>query len=77
MTETQITVKNVDEDTFKELKEAAVKHRMNIGSALTFAMHEWVQKMNVKKGKLADFTPFKGGPGTERVSEQVDEILYG
>jgi DNA-binding transcriptional regulator LsrR (DeoR family) len=77
MTDTQITVKNVDEETFKELKATAIKNKMNVGSALSIAMHEWVQKMNVKREKLLDFVPFKGGKGTERLSEQVDEILYG
>ncbi|MBI4153045.1 hypothetical protein HY497_00850 [Candidatus Woesearchaeota archaeon] len=28
-------------------------------------------------GKFTDLKPFKGGNGTEHVSEQVDETLYG
>ena len=77
MTETQISVKDVDEETFQELKAEAAKRKMKVGTALTLAIHTWLTKTNKPKEKLLDFKPFKGGLGTERLSEQVDEILYG
>ena len=73
---TQITVKDVDEKTFRELKAAAVKARMAVGRALTMAMHTWLTELEKPKKKLTDFEPVRGGPGTEKLSEQIDEILY-
>lgn len=29
-----------------------------------------------KRGKFSDLKPFRWGKGTERVSEEVDNILY-
>ncbi len=74
--QTQITVKEVDETTFQELKAYAVGHKMKVGSALTMAMHNWLTQMNQPKGKLSEVKTFKGGVKTKYLSEQIDEILY-
>jgi len=72
----QITVKDVDEPTFHELKAYAVKHKMTVGTALTMAMHTLMTSLKKRKGKLSDVESFVGGAGTERLSEQMDEVLY-
>ena len=78
MKTTQITVKEVDEKTFQELKAAAVKSKMTIGTALTLAIEQWVSSLRkTRLSKLSELKPRKWGNGTERLSEEVDEILYG
>lgn len=74
--ETQITVKDVDETTFHELKAYAVKHKLTVGRTLSLAIHSWLRQEKKPKLKLSDIKPFKGGKGSERYSEQVDEVLY-
>ena len=77
MTEIQISVKDVDEETFQELKAAAAKRKMKVGTALTLAMHEWVSSHRKPLLPLSSWKTIKSGKGNERISEQVDEILYG
>jgi len=72
----QLSVRDVDEEVFREFKAAAVRNRMTVGGALTLAMLKFRQELG-RKGRFTNFTPFKGGKGTEHVSEDVDEILYG
>ncbi len=82
MTKKMIAVRNVDEDTFRKFKAAATGENMNVGNALTAAMKQWTEEEKIKKyrhrGKrAAKIKPFSWGKGTEKTSEDVDEILYG
>ena len=73
---TQITVKEVDEKTFHELKAEAARRKMNVGTALTLAIHYWLSSKKPKKD-FVDWKPTSWGAGTERLSEQIDEVIYG
>ncbi len=72
----QLSVRDVDEEAFKEFKAAAVKNGMKLGGALNLAMEIFKDKLE-RKRKFTELKPIKGGKGTERVSEEVDKILYG
>jgi len=74
---TQITVKEVDETTFQELKSEAIIRKITVGTALTLAIENWLSSLKKTKGKLSELKPRNWGPGTEYTSEQADEILYG
>ncbi|MEK6955023.1 MAG: hypothetical protein AABW52_00025 [Nanoarchaeota archaeon] len=74
---TQITVKEVEEKTFQELKSEAANMKMSIGAALTIAIESWLSSIRKPKGSLLKWKPRDWGPGTENLSEQVDEIIYG
>jgi len=74
---TQITVKEVDEKAFQNLKAEAAKRKMTVGTALTWAIENWLSSLEPIRGRLSDLKPRDWGPGTERVSEEIDEILYG
>ncbi|MBS3175024.1 hypothetical protein J4440_04045 [Candidatus Woesearchaeota archaeon] len=74
---TQITVKEVDKKIFQELKAEAIKRKLNVGTALTLAMQNWLSSLRKKKKDLLDLKPSDWGPGTERLSEQIDEVIYG
>ena len=75
--ETQITVRDVDSATFREFKAEAVKNGLKLGTALTFAMEKFRTELTKKRRKFTDLKPIDWGKGTEHVSEQVDQILYG
>ena len=74
---TQITVKEIDEDSFKELKAFAAKGKITIGAALTLAIKKLLSQTRKKRKDLAELAPINWGPGTEHLSEQIDEVIYG
>ncbi len=72
----QITVKDIDEKTFRELKSYAIQNKVTVGRALTLAMHTFITHTHKPKRKLSSIKPFAGGPDTTHLSEQIDEVLY-
>lgn len=74
---TQITVRDVDSEVFREFKAEAIKKGLTLGSALTIAMGKFRNELGKKKQKFTSLKPIAWGKGTEQVSEQVDQILYG
>ncbi|MBM3233396.1 hypothetical protein FJZ18_04490 [Candidatus Pacearchaeota archaeon] len=85
MGKTFIAVRDVDEDTFRKLRARAIAERKKIGDLLTMLMKKYLEETqskslqdNLEKVKKAlDFRPIDFGPGNERLSEKIDEILYG
>ncbi|MBI4015925.1 MAG: hypothetical protein HY362_04370 [Candidatus Aenigmarchaeota archaeon] len=73
---TQITIRDVDTKTFREFKAASVSRGLKLGTAVTLAMEKFKSEIEGKE-KFAALKPIKWGKGTERVSEDVDKILYG
>ena len=74
---TQVTVRDVDSDVFREFKAVAVKRGMKLGTALTIAMEKFKSELGTKKQRFTALQPVSWGKGTEHTSEQVDDILYG
>jgi hypothetical protein len=72
----QITVRDVDQEVFREFKADATKQGLTLGKALTLAMKTFHMKTSKTK-KFSSLKPIYWGEGTEQVSENVDEILYG
>lgn len=76
MNSVNITVRDLDELTFKRFK--AVEEGMKLGEALTQAMEMWIKQGAVKpQASPLDIRPFNWGEGAERVSVEIDQILYG
>jgi hypothetical protein len=73
----QVTIKNVDEDAFSELKAEAARKKLPVGIALSLAIEKWLSESKKPKLQLANWSTMKGGPKTRLLSEQVDSILYG
>lgn len=73
----QVTIKNVDENTFREFKAVAVRRGVKLGAALTLAMEKFKGELLKKKDKFTNIKPINWGNGTEHLSEQVDKILSG
>ena len=78
---TDITFKNVDETVLRQFKAEAVLEGKTFGRALAEALLTWLQQRQLlrkkKKMKLSDLKPVDFGPGSERGSVEVDQIVYG
>ena len=48
----QLSVRDVEDRTFKEFKAQAVKEGLTVGRALTFAMRHWMEEEEDKKSFL-------------------------
>ena len=73
----QVSIKNVEDEIFREFKAESVREGLNVGKALTLAMKLWLEKKEQKPSmKLLKFKPANWGKGTERTSEEIDKILY-
>ncbi|MGB9716950.1 MAG: hypothetical protein ACPL4E_00710 [Thermoproteota archaeon] len=74
-------VRGIEEETYVRFREKAIAKRLRVGEALTLAMKEWLKKEEerekVNPRNLLKIKPFDWGPGSERTSEEIDEILYG
>ena len=84
MPKTFIGVRDVDVETFRKFRAKAITERKKLGDALTALMIRYLKEKEEKKEEhwkkvraFADAKPLNLGPGNERLSEQVDEILYG
>ena len=77
MAKIQVTVKNVDEEAFSELKAEAARKKLQIGIALSLAIEKWLSESKKPKLQLTNWNTIKGGAKTRLLSEQIDSILYG
>ena len=81
MEKTTIGVREVDEETFRKFRALAVANKLRLGEALTEAMKKLMKEKhtNIKRDKvkyLLEVKPFNWGRGTEKTSNEIDEILY-
>ena len=77
-----VTIRNIDGKLYKALKARAAVEGRTIGEVLGDAIKEYLflRKVRGRRGRgvrLADLKPVDYGPGNERLSEEIDEILYG
>ncbi len=70
-----LSVRDVDDDVFRDFKAEAVKKGLKVGKALTFAMQEWIDKSSPKKSFMR-LKPMDWGKGTENSSMEIDKVLY-
>lgn len=72
-----VSVKDVDEQMFREFKAESVRDGLNIGKSLTQAMKLWLDRKEKKpRMSILNLKPKDWGKGTERASEEIDKILY-
>ena len=74
-------IRDLDEETFRKLRAAAIEENMNVGDAMNAAMKKWLaEKGKKQKPDPKNFLKMKGfiNPGKKvRWSEEIDETLYG
>ena len=73
------TIRNLDEGAYRELKARAALSGKTIGELMTEAIRGYLARPTAltKRGSLRDLTPEAYPKGNERLSEQVDAIVYG
>jgi hypothetical protein len=78
MTSMNVTIRNLDASVFRKFKARAVEEGMKLGDAVAQAMDMWTKRRTGKPhASLLDIKPFDWGEGTEKVSVEIDRILYG
>ena len=72
------TIRNLDEDAYRSIKARAALDGKTIGQAVSEAMRAYVARPRVgaQLGTLGDLVPEAYPKGTERLSEEIDAIVY-
>jgi plasmid stability protein len=73
------TVRNLDADAYRRLKARAALDGKTVGEALNEAIRAYLARPELfpKRGSLRDLVPERYGKGNERLSEEIDAIVYG
>lgn len=73
------TIRNLDEGAYRRLKARAAAEGKTIGEALNEAMEVYAKLGAVfpKTGSILDLKPVDFGKGSERLSEEIDAVVYG
>lgn len=73
------TIRNLDEALYRELKAQAVRTGKTIGELVNEAIRRYLERPGLppKRGSLRDLTPEAYPEGNERLSEQIDAVVYG
>ena len=74
------TIRGIDAIVYREAKAQAARRSMPIGKAVSEALRMWLDAAATrfrKKKKLFDIKPMHYGKGTENLSKEIDEVLYG
>ena len=72
-------VRNLDEAAYRELKARAALAGKTIGETLTDAIWSYVGRPGPgrKTGSVLDLRPERFPKGNERLSEEIDTVVYG
>lgn len=73
------TIRNLDERAYRELKARAALSGKTIGETVNEAIRAYLARPDLSRraGSLADIEPLDYPKGNERLSEQVDAVVYG
>jgi plasmid stability protein len=73
------TIRNIDGELYRLLKARAAREGRTIGDVLNDAMRTYLRgpRSRKKRVSVVDIEPWPFPEGNERLSEQIDEILYG
>lgn len=71
------TIRNLDEEAYRLLKAKAAVEGKSVGEAMNEAIRLYLASTRRRKRSIRDIRPVDFGPGTERLSEGIDDLLYG
>jgi hypothetical protein len=73
------TIRNIDEAAFRQLKARAALSGKTLGQALSEAIRCYLGRPaeTTRLGTLGELVPEDYPEGSERLSEEIDRILYG
>ena len=73
------TVRNLDEQAYRALRARAVLEGRTVGELISEAIRSYLARGAVKRGtaNLRTFRPEPYPEGNERLSSEIDTIVYG
>ena len=73
------TIRNIDEGIYRALKARAALAGKTMGEIVNEAIRAYLARpgMQAKRGSLQDLKPESYPKGNERLSEEIDAIVYG
>lgn len=73
------TIRNLDEDAYRQLKARAALTGRTIGETVNEAIRTYLATPGPypKAGSLRDLRPLTYPPGNERLSDEIDAVVYG
>lgn len=73
------TIRNLDDDAYRRLKARAALSGKTVGEAVNEAIRAYLARPLPEEGRgsLCDWQPVAFPAGDERLSEEVDRIVYG
>lgn len=73
------TIRNIDGAAYRVLKARAALAGKTIGEMVNEAIRSYLARPDLlpKRGSLRDITPESYPEGNERLSEEIDVIVYG
>jgi plasmid stability protein len=73
------TIRNLDEQAYRELKARAALSGRTVGELVTEAIRGYLARPSPlsRRGSLHELTPEAYPKGSERLSEEIDAIVYG
>lgn len=78
--EQTLVVRRVNKAIYREFRAKALKQRMPVGRALSITMEEWLKAPSERPKDpklLLKAKPIDLGSGSENISENIDELVYG
>ena len=74
-----VTIRNIDGDLYRRIKAHAARTGQTVAAVVEQAAEAWLAAAEParRRRRLADLEPVDLGPGTERTSEEIDDLLYG
>lgn len=73
------TIRNIDDRAYRELKARAALTGKTIGEAINEAIRHYLSRPETlaRHKSLRDLIPEEYPEGNERLSEEIDRIVYG
>jgi plasmid stability protein len=73
------TVRNLDEQAYRALRARAVLEGRTVGDLISEAIRSYLARTSVTSGtgSLRALRPEPYPEGSERLSEEIDQIVYG
>jgi plasmid stability protein len=73
------TIRNLDEVAYRQLRARAVLAGRTVGDLVNEAIRAYLARpeRSAQASSLADIVPEDYGKGQERLSEEIDAVVYG
>jgi plasmid stability protein len=72
------TIRNLDADLYRKIRARAALTGMTVGEAVSEAMRAYLARPETSKsGSLRDLVPEPFPVGNERLSDEIDAVVYG